>query len=377
MSTMFHAPDYFDALNYTLANEDSALEHALLASNADVVVAVAGSGARVLPLIAKAPAEVVCVDVSPAQLRLTELRIETVRALSRDQFLDFWGYPNETGPRPITGVDRVRMLDALELSTEARAFAHGLLAPCGDRAPIYAGRWERALAKLTQIARAVLGAHIDELFAFDDLEEQRAYLASRFPWHRFRIVVAALGGATVFNALLYGGKFPKKNTPGSAARFYLDVFRKLFAQGLARQNWFLQLVLLGELRFSEGNPIECRSDVFAAMKRALLCGTRARYVTGDILDVTASLGKRVDFVSLSDVPSYLAPERARELLAIVAPGLRAGARVVSRYYLRVPHVDRRGFAMERFDDVVVAEKVGVYDVAIYAAPPARALRVAA
>src|SRR4051794_7586327 len=115
---------YFDALNYTLANEDTAVEHAALRDGEDLVVSVAGSGARVLPLLARSPRELVCVDVSPAQLMLTELRVESVRALDHASFLGFWGYPRVAGA--VTGAQRRALLDEMSLSTASRAFANEL-----------------------------------------------------------------------------------------------------------------------------------------------------------------------------------------------------------------------------------------------------------
>jgi len=67
-------------------------------------------------------------------------------------------------------------------------------------------------------------------------------------------VLAILGNAAVFNALLYKGHFPKKNIPGSILSFYDDAFTRLFSQGPARENFFLQMVFFGELKYAEGNP---------------------------------------------------------------------------------------------------------------------------
>ena len=44
-------------------------------------MAVAGSGGRVLPLLARRPRRLTCVDICRPQLFLTELRVEALRAL--------------------------------------------------------------------------------------------------------------------------------------------------------------------------------------------------------------------------------------------------------------------------------------------------------
>ena len=87
---------YFDDLNYTLGNEDSSLEYNLLPKDTKHVLAIAGSGSRILPLLAKHPKKLTCIDTSSLQLYLTELRIETLRSLEYDKFLAFWGYPTHS-----------------------------------------------------------------------------------------------------------------------------------------------------------------------------------------------------------------------------------------------------------------------------------------
>ena len=86
--------EYFSKkLNYTLANEDTATELAILPRGLKHVVAVAGSGGRVLPLFAQNPQHVSCVDLSLEQLMLTELRIAAAQVLQHSEFLSFFGYP--------------------------------------------------------------------------------------------------------------------------------------------------------------------------------------------------------------------------------------------------------------------------------------------
>ena len=46
---------YFNQLNYTLGNEDTSLELAILPERVGHVFSVAGSGGRVVPLLAKFP----------------------------------------------------------------------------------------------------------------------------------------------------------------------------------------------------------------------------------------------------------------------------------------------------------------------------------
>ena len=89
---------YFSTLNYTLANEDTAMEIAMLPDNVNHVATVAGSGGRAIPLLSRSPKKLTCIDLSQEQLYLTELRVEALRALTHSEFLAFFGYPPEPGP---------------------------------------------------------------------------------------------------------------------------------------------------------------------------------------------------------------------------------------------------------------------------------------
>ncbi|MCM2281509.1 MAG: BtaA family protein, partial [Bdellovibrionaceae bacterium] len=97
---------YFDDLNYTLSNEDTRIEHGLLKKGADHVFSIAGSGARVLPLIAKHPKNLNVIDMSQEQLYLNELRLAAAQELTYEEFLFFIGYRGGLAEGDPQGDDR-------------------------------------------------------------------------------------------------------------------------------------------------------------------------------------------------------------------------------------------------------------------------------
>jgi S-adenosylmethionine-diacylglycerol 3-amino-3-carboxypropyl transferase len=354
---------YFSKLNYTLANEDTRLELSLLQPGQRHVLAVAGSGGRVLPLLARKPERLTCVDMVPEQLYLTELRLASVKALTHAEFLGFWGYP----PRSFTPAERESAFASLALSDEARIFFADFFEQHRWASILYTGRWERTFIKLSKINRKFVGAAGLGLFDALTVAEQNEYLESRFPHKAWSTVVFLLGNAGTFNALLYKGHFPQKNIPESFYGFYSKVFKHLFRQGLARESFFLQLLFFGQVVFSEGCPIECQPEVFEAAKKAV-GETRVSYKRGDLIETAASEKQPIDFLSLSDVPSYFSGELERKFLQRVAPALTKDALVVLRNYLHVPQgLDLTGFetATEEFRREIDAEKVGVYLIDIY------------
>lgn len=359
--------DYFQHLNYTLGDEDSRLELGILPAHSDHVMAVAGSGGRVLPLLARRPRRLTCVDICRPQLFLTELRVEALRALTRGEFLGLLGYPG----RALAPEERRRLFRQLALSPDAARFFEGLFAAHGWGPLLYSGRFERTLRTLARVNGLLTGSRGRGLFETGDREAQRVYLERRFPRRAWRAVLLLLGNSAVLNSLLYKGDFPKKNIPGSAYRFYRDAFERLFSDARARESFFLQLVFFGELRFAEGLPVECDADVFEAARRAL-GSTAVSYVHGDILEVAQRAGD-VDFLSLSDVPSFLPEEREQDFLQLLRPGLAPGGLVVTRGHLRVARPDASGFACisERYADLMSAEKTQMWSVNVYQKPGER------
>jgi len=91
-------------------------------------------------------------------------------------------------------------------------------------------------------------------------------------------------------------------------------------------------------------------------------------VQGDLIEVAAASRDAIDFLSLSDVPSYFEGAQERDFLQRVRPALGPDGLAVLRSYLRIPAgMNTDGFdnVTERFRDVVAQEKVGVYRVGIY------------
>ena len=64
---------FFNKLNYTMSNEDTQFEYDLLDYNQGHVLCIAGSGSRVIPLLAKKPKRLSISDYSIEQLALTSL----------------------------------------------------------------------------------------------------------------------------------------------------------------------------------------------------------------------------------------------------------------------------------------------------------------
>jgi S-adenosylmethionine-diacylglycerol 3-amino-3-carboxypropyl transferase len=364
---------FFSKLNYTLANEDTSLEHALVAERAPRrALAVCGSGGRSLPLVGGVSDELICADLSGEQLLLADLRRATIQQLAHEEFLEFWGFPpfdTDAGH-----ARRQQTFERLTLDDATRAYFAALYPALGWAGLLYEGQWERTFTGVPRLLRRLVGARYDEIFDFTDLASQTTYFERVLPTMRWSLlpslVLRLFGNAAFFNAFLYKGHFAIKNVPESHYEYYRRAYRKLFFQGLCRENFFLQLSFLGRLRHPEGNPLEARPEVFTETKAAL-ARTRVTFANDDLFAVAeraAGPEERLDFVSLSDVPSYFSEHRGRTYLQRLARGLRPGALVVVRCYLHVPHhADTTGYAdvTSRYARLLTAEKTQIYYTFVY------------
>src|SRR5262245_20376676 len=82
----------FERIRYAQCWEDAdILVEALAPRDGDVCVSIASAGDNSFALLARAPARVVALDLSPAQLACVELRKAAYRELSHPEFLELLG----------------------------------------------------------------------------------------------------------------------------------------------------------------------------------------------------------------------------------------------------------------------------------------------
>lgn len=355
--------EYFHSLNYTIGNEDASLELAVMPEGVRHAFIVAGSGSRVIPLLSKGPHYITCVDSSRDQLSLAELRIASLNKLDHPKFLSFWGYPSQS----ITSNEREDIFNKLELSHHARVNLESLFKKNSWRPLLYEGRWEKAFYKLSRINRWIVGSQGLNVFSCKTRKEQEKYLETIFPHKAWSFVIFILGNAMVFNALLYKGSFPQRNIKKSLHSFYLERFERLFKQEIVRKNYFLQLLFFGRLQFSDGLPVECDPDIFQSAKKGLQ-KVKISYVQGDILKEAKNTSLPIDFLSLSDIPSYLKPPHEQTFLQEIKNYLSPRGIVVNRYYLRIPeNLDVSGYQniTDNFRETIEREKIQMYSFEIF------------
>ena len=88
--------------------------------------------------------------------------------------------------------------------------------------------------------------------------------------------------------------------------------------------------------------------------------------------VSQGSGQSIDFVSLSDVPSYFDDATSRDFLERMGPGLAAGGIVVARFYLRVINwmtQDTFERISHQYDRLIEREKTQMYYIDVFKKKP--------
>lgn len=288
---------YFMDLKYSIGDEDTSVELGILPENARHVMAVAGSGARVVPLLARSPKKLTCVDLQEEQLALTELRIEALRRLNHADYVSFLGYQVWS----MTARERRHLFETLSISRQAKEYL-GALFENADWGPIvYLGNYERSMRSLSQTISSLLRGHTIQIFECDSLEQQQEYFRNSFPKWTWSLILRLIALTAKVNSIIYKGVYPSPNRQPGTHAVLSETFSKLICQIPARKSFYLQLMLLGELVHPEGNPIECDAQIYDLAARSAR-KTEICLVAGDVFE---TVEKSVDFLSLSDVPSYL------------------------------------------------------------------------
>ena len=337
---------FIENLNYTLSNEDTLIEQKILPDKADNIFVVGGSGARVLPLLVKNPKTIYVSDLSMKQLFLVELRLQAALHLEYEDFLFFLGYRGACQDGGIDGNDRYTVFKSLPLSNECRLFWEEQKNIWIQRGFIGLGKWERHFQKLNLIFRKYLKFNMMEIFKAQSIEEQKELYKKYFKKVLFRWFLKIFANESVFNKYLYKGSFPSAKKEGSRDKllwkFLEENLERIFTTTLVRKNYFFQLLFLGRIYFEEGLPLEAHRNTIDQIKKST---SKIIYTQGDLRERLKE--DRWDFISLSDVISYLPQEEANCFLKKISPQMNPSSKIVIRSFLKTPgNMDESGFKRE-------------------------------
>ena len=322
---------YFQGLNYSLANEDTWIEHELAPRNAKSIFSVCGSGSRVSPLLAKNPGELHVVDLSGTQLMLFRLRIAAAKNLPFKEYLYFLGYLKESPSRTSRNILIARLkLNQQDLkywrSQEELWKLHGF---------IYLGKWERHFMNLGKFYKILTFSNMRPIFEANSIEEQRKALKRHWSPKLFRRYCQLVMNEWVANKFLYKGQFAGadkiKTLNMSTSEFIFHEFSDLFYNTWVRGNYFLQMIFLNEIAFPEAYPCECNEGIFEGIKSSQ---SRIHFHQENLLKLLQHTDH--DFYSLSDTFSYISNEESLNFLESLPNSVKPGSSMVIRTFMRKP-----------------------------------------
>lgn len=341
---------YFQSLNYSMANEDTTLEFKLAESlGAKKILTVGGSGSRALPFIALDPEELCIVDVSADQLLLIQLKLETIRQLSRSDAILFWTSENAEARKVV--------FDRMILDDKFKSFFKYHTETNPNSPPLYWGKWEKTFQTFSKLSKLLFSKQAREgLFTAADPYE---FYQKNIKGKRWSLLLKIVGNKAMFNSLLYKGSFIQKNSPLSYFDYYHQSFDRLFKLDVKKSH-FLQLCLCGKVLHEEALPIEFSPDIFARIKAS---GSNPTYQQGSIFERVE--GTCYDLISLSDVPSYLSGEIERDYIQLLSKNVAKNGVIVNRFYLRsTENTDIKSFTdvTNDYRGIIDQELVQMYEV---------------
>jgi len=316
MSASIEERASFDLIRYANCWEDAdILCEALRPGEGKRCLSIASGGDNSFALLAEG-AEVVAVDLSPAQLAVVELKAAAIRDLDREQTLAFLGVHDDD--------ERVETFERLkpQLSDEARAYweAHHETIRGGV---IHAGKFESYFHLFRTRVLPWVHRHSTILSLLEPRDEPSRENFYERVWNnlRWRLLFRVFFSRFMMGRL---GRDPEffRYVEGSVATRILERTRYALTRLDPAENPYLEYILTGN--FVKRLPRFLRPERFNAVRNNL---HRLTLVRGTINDAgSMHAGSGFDGFNLSDIFEYLSPEVCREVYGRLLDTARPGAR---------------------------------------------------
>jgi S-adenosylmethionine-diacylglycerol 3-amino-3-carboxypropyl transferase len=307
----------FSAIRYAQCWEDAdVLLTALDVRPGDTCVSIASAGDNTLALLTRAPARVIALDLSAAQLACLELRVAAYRALDHHELLELVGARASAQRAGLYARCRSHLSPAVRTFWDARP--GDVAAGIGG-----AGRFERYLALFRWRVLPLVHSPATRraLLAGGPSEERARFYRERWDTWRWRLVFRLFFSRFV---MARAGRDPEffRYVEGSVAERLLARARNALTALDPAENPYLHWILTGQ--HGAALPLALRPEHFATI-RANLDRLEWRQQSLEDFAATAAPGS-VDRFNLSDVFEYVAPAAyeatLERLLRVARPGAR-------------------------------------------------------
>lgn len=346
---------------YSHVNEDCRPERAALdRSGSNTVVAIAGSGERLIGLLDAAQLETAwAIDNNPEALFLTELKLQALKLLEPREYLLF-----VQGKHP----ENMEQYAAIrpQLSKPCRKYwdenAHAL-----KTGILHIGAFERFLARLRPLLRICLGEGFLEV-----IRGKSSFSAPRFPALRWRFLRWLFSLRWVY--LLMGNFDPAFIGKNARLRVIPAALHQSLVQGTANRSFMMHLIFFGNFTQmpEDALPPSMQLDVLKEIRHRLNSGhLKVHYRCSDLLESLQTLETGYHpFFSFSDILSFEDQHYLRECIQRVF-GKQPNAVIAARAFVRnrflegQPEDYRKLWPMMEIIDETAMESTGMYQVLVF------------
>lgn len=311
---------------FTRAWEDDRLDLAALAVRpGERVLVVAAAGDVPLAIAAAGAAEVVAVDLNPAQLRLTALKIAASCLDSDERYRWF-----EVG-RVADPARRFREVIRARLGPDDAEFWDRHIAIFEDDFHRHAGV-ERSFARLGWLVRLLVPGLGRQIEAFDEPLDQQRWWRSHARPRLFGPLTHWLARHTPALAPLAPNRYElRRMREGGYSYAIADRIDGVLGRTLVRRHPWWRPAFSGRVADPGDGAAWLDPGVAAAVTES---AGAIRLVRGDLTDVLAgSPAASFDAVTVSNVPDWLDPEATMRLVNAIGRAVRPGGRVLARSVL--------------------------------------------
>ncbi len=315
---------FFSQLSYSFGNEDWATEQqALQIKPRDTVLVITASGDRPLNLLTNDCKEVISIDANQQQNNLLELKVVAMQNLSFDKYLAFLGAdPSDSRAETFKSLSSKMNPEAIKFwSKNHKLVSKGVL---------YQGSVERLTYHASKLIRLFRAKKIEQLFAFDNIEEQRKFVRDQWDTSAWKKFVEFMLNPIVNKFLIDDPGLQTYLGPQKPGIYIYQKMQNSLENHLAKQNTIMSFILLGKVNKEAFAPYLTKEGTSEIKKRL----DKLTIKTGNVIDyLEAKKNPSIDCFSMSDIASYMSKEDFRRLLKGIIKKAKPGARFCLRQFL--------------------------------------------
>lgn len=321
---------FYSRLSYSFGNEDWRTEQqALDIQPGNRVLSITASGDRPLNLLSTPLGELTTIDANAMQNALFDLKRAAIKMLDYPNYIAFMGGTPQA--------DRLKTYAQLRpLLSEASQKIWDRQKSKVAKGVIYEGMIEKSLKVVSVFMRPVRGKKIDQLFAFDNLDEQREFLEKSWKtpgWKRTFHVALHPWITRLF--LKDPGLYEFVDQEIHVGNYIYDRLHRTLEHTLAKENNFLSLILRGKVDL-ESFPPYLSEQHFEKIKG------QVDQTTFKTIDMHSHLAQTpeasIDRFSCSDIASYMDKANFEKMVEGIFKAAKPGARFCFRQFLSNHHI---------------------------------------